>query len=82
MLQNVRRHTGLGDPPKKYYNNVAESANALIKRGVRFKENEMSKFCQEMSILLQQQKEDVDSAIINHDRVAHKFTHLEVSQDH
>ena len=42
MLQNVRRHTGLGDPPKKYYNNVAESANALIKRGVRFKENEMS----------------------------------------
>jgi hypothetical protein len=34
-----------------------------------------------MSILLQQQKEDVDSAIINHGRVAHKLTYLEVSQD-
>jgi hypothetical protein len=56
MLKDVRRHAGLGDPPEPFYNNVAESANALIKRGVNFKENEMSKFCQEMSVLVLSQK--------------------------
>ena len=83
MLQDVRRHAGLGDPPQHYYNNVPESANALIKRGVGFKEQETSKFCQEMSVLLKQQKEDVDSAVIKHGpyRVAPKFSKLEVSQD-
>ena len=83
MLQDVRRHAGLGDPPQHYYNNVPESANAVIKRAVGFKEQEMSKFCQEMTVLLKQQKEDVDSAVINHGpyHLAPKFAQLEVSQD-
>ena len=66
MLKEVRRHAGLGDPPAPFYNNVPESANAMIKRAVSFKENEMNKFCQEMNVLLLRQKEDVESAIINH----------------
>ena len=45
MLQDARQHAGLGDPPQHYYNNVSESANAVIKRGVGFKDQEMSKFC-------------------------------------
>ena len=73
----------MGDPPEPFYNNVPESVNAQIKRAVNFKENEMSKFCQEMSVLLVRQKEDVESAIINHRpyRVAQKFSKLELSPD-
>ena len=82
IMKNARRRAGLGDPPEPYYNNAAESANALIKRGVGFQENEMSKFCEEMSKLIQQQKEDVESSIINHGpyRLASKFSDLGVSQ--
>lgn len=65
MLTNVRRNAGLGDPPQPYYNNIPESANALIKRSVGFKESEVSEFCKSMSKLAMQQKEDVDSAIFN-----------------
>ena len=50
MLKEVRQHAGLGNPPSAYYNSIPESINAIIKRGVEFKESEMSKFCQEMSI--------------------------------
>lgn len=65
MLKDVRRHTGLGDPPTAYYN-IPESANAMIKRAVNFKESEMTKFCENLSTLLLQQKEDIDSSILNH----------------
>ena len=31
FLKPVRRNAGLGDPPDPYYNNIPESANALLK---------------------------------------------------
>ena len=65
MLKEARRNAGLGDPPAPYYTNIPEFANALIKRGVNFQQNEISDFCREMAILLSRQKEDVDSAVIN-----------------
>ena len=48
-----------------------------------FKEQERSKFYQEMTVLLKQQKEDVDSGVINHSPyyLALKFAQLEGSQD-
>ncbi len=51
MLKEVRGHAGLGNPPTAYYNNIPESANAMIKCRVRFKESEMTTFCKEMSTL-------------------------------
>ena len=82
MSKEVRQRAGLGNPPAPYYNNIPESANALIKQSVRFKENEMSKFCEDMKVLLSRQKADVESAILNHGpyRLASKFAHLEVPQ--
>lgn len=65
MSKKARRNAGLGDPPSAFYTNVPESANAVIKRAVKFKENEISDFVQEMSILIGQQREDVDSAVTN-----------------
>ena len=83
MLKEARRHGGLGNPPTAYYNNIPESANAMIKCGVKFKESEMASFCKEMSILLSRQKEDIESAIFNHGpyRLAPKFSCHEVSSD-
>ena len=76
IFKSERRYASLGDPPAPYYNNAAESANALIKRCVGFQKNEMSNFCEEMSKLIQQQKEDVESSIINRGllRLPPKFT--------
>ncbi|CAB4017313.1 Mitogen-activated kinase kinase kinase A [Paramuricea clavata] len=65
MSQRVRRNAGLGDPPRPYYTNDSESANAMIKRAVEFKENEISEFVREMSVLMQQQRDDVESAVFN-----------------
>ena len=62
---HARRNAGLGDPPSAYYTNDPESANAIIKRAVGFKENEISDFIQEMMVLLGQQREDVESALSN-----------------
>ncbi|CAB4022412.1 Tyrosine- kinase SPK-1, partial [Paramuricea clavata] len=82
MLKEARRNAGLGDPPIPYYTNIPESANALIKRGVNFRQNEIADFCHEMGILLSRQKEDVDSAVINKGpyRLAPAFSSFEVSQ--
>ena len=65
MAKSVRRNAGLGDPPLPYYTNDLESCNAIIKRAVQFKEKEISEFVRQMSVLLQQQKNDVESAIFN-----------------
>ncbi len=82
MSKEARQRAGLGNPPAPYYTNIPECANALIKQSVGFKENEMTKFCQEMSVMLSRQKVDVESAILNHGpyRLAPKFAHLEVPQ--
>ena len=83
MLKDVRRHAGLGDPPTAYYNNIPESANAMIKRAVNFKESEMTKFCENLSTFLLQQKEDIDSSILNHGpyRLASNFSSFQVSSE-
>ena len=83
MLKDVRRHAGLGDPPNAYNNNVPESANALIKHAVKFKENNMPRFCEEMGIFLLQQKEDIESTVISHGpySLAHEFSSFQVSPD-
>ena len=83
MSRETRVNAGLGDP-LPYFNNIPESANAMIKRAVGFNESEMSKFCNDMSTLLLRQKEDVDSAVINKGpyRLASKFRSFEVQQSY
>ena len=65
VLKSVRRNAGLGDPPVRSNDNIPESANALIKRAVGFKESEMTAFCKSLRMLVLQQKEDVDLAVFN-----------------
>ena len=65
FLKPVRRNAGLGDPPDTYYNNIPESANAIIKRAVEYEPKEMSNFITEMEGLITQQKKDCEAAVIN-----------------
>lgn len=65
MLKGVRKNAGLGDPPEAFYINVPESVNALIERNLNFKETELSDFCFKFKRVIQQQREDVRSALIN-----------------
>lgn len=48
-MADVRLNAGLGNPPEPFYTNEPESANALIKRSVQFKETEMAEFCVKMA---------------------------------
>ena len=41
MLKAAREHAGLGRPPTAYFDNIPECINAVIKRGVQFKESEI-----------------------------------------
>ena len=82
MAKSVRRNACLGEPPIPYYTNDSESCNAMIKRAVQFKENEISDFVREMSVLLQQQRNDVESAIFNKGpfKLANDFRKFYVSE--
>ena len=64
FLKPVRRNAVLGNPPDPYYNNIPESANAIIKRAVEYEPNEMSNFITEMEGLITQQKKDCGAAVI------------------
>ena len=83
MSRETRKNAGLGDPPLPFFNNIPESANAMIKRAVNFNESKMSMFCNDMSTLILSQKEDIDSAVINKGpyRLASKFQSFEVQQN-
>ena len=83
MLSDVRTNAGLGNPQVPFYTNVPESANAVIKRSVKFEENELSEFCKKISKVLLQQREDVRAAIVNRGpfRLDPKFIDLQVSQE-
>ena len=65
FLKPVRRNAGIGDPPDPCYNNIPESANAIIKRAVEYEPKEMSNFITEMEGLITQQKKDCEAAVIN-----------------
>ena len=76
-------YAGLGDPPNAYYTNIPESANAMIKHAVKFKESGMPRFCGEMRTFILQQKEDIESAVINHGpyKLAQEFSSFQVSSE-
>ena len=64
-VEECKTKCWIGKPAFAVLHKRLESANAVIKRAVGFKENEMSAFVREVAILMDQQREDVESAIIN-----------------
>ena len=83
MLRPIRLNAGLGNPPEAYYNNMPESANKVIKMGVDFRKSKMSEFNNKMEKVIQQQRRDCESAVINRGpyALADEFLHLQLSPD-
>ena len=83
MLRPIRLNAGLGNPPEAYYNNMPESANKVIKMGVDFRKSEMSEFNDKIERVIQQQRRDRESAVINRGpyALADEFLHLQMSPD-
>ena len=83
MLRPIRLNAGLGNPPEAYYNNMPESSNKVIKMGVDFRKSEMSEFNDKMEKVIQQQRRDCESAVINRGlyALADEFLHLQMSPD-
>ncbi len=81
MLSDKRQNAGLGNPPSPFYTNVPESANAVIKRTVDFKESEMSSFTLKMAQLIKRQKEDVRGALLNSGpyKLVDELSHLQLN---
>ena len=52
FLKPVRRNPGLGDPPKLYFNNLPESAYAVVKRDMDSKPSRMSHLGLKMEVLV------------------------------
>ena len=44
MLRPIQLNVSLGNPPEAYYNNMPESANKVIKMGVDFPKNLMTRW--------------------------------------
>lgn len=65
MLATVRTNAGQGDPPTPFYTNVPETANAVIKRAVNFKESEMSSFTLTNGAAYRTQKEDIKGTLLD-----------------
>lgn len=83
MLRPIRLNAGLRNPPEAYYNNMPESAKKVIKMGVDFRKSEMSEFNDKMEKVIQQQRRDCESAVINRGPYAQadEFLHLQMSPD-
>ena len=83
MLHPIRVNAGLGNPPEAYYNNMPESANEVIKIGVDFQKSEMSQFNEKMEKIIQQQRRDCESAVINRGpyALADDYLHFQMPPD-
>ena len=65
MLKPHRVHVGLGDSLDPYYTNDVESFNKVIKKQVKYKAQELPQFISLMSEMVENQKKEIEKAIVN-----------------
>ena len=62
MLTSIRQKCGLGTPPAAFTTNASESINAVLKKKVDYKRNELPRFFKE---LIEEQDAEIQKAIIS-----------------
>ena len=65
MLRPVREECGLGNPPSIFTTNASESINALLKRKLDYKKQELPVFIEKVKELVSEQRQDVERALVN-----------------
>ena len=69
MLRPVREKAGLGIPPIAFTTNTSESINAMLKRKVDYKRNDLPVFLEKVKQLIQEQDE-IEKAVISRGKYA------------
>ena len=82
MLHCVREECGLGWPPHIFTTNASENANAVLKRKVDYKRNELPVFIDKLKELVQEQQCEVERAVIgrNKYRFTEQYRFLEIPE--
>ena len=81
MLKDKCEQAGLGSPPEPFYTNDVESKNRVLKHQTEYKPQELSAFVQAMKDLLQEQKQEIEKAMIGvgEYRLISTYSDLEIS---
>lgn len=82
MLKSVRREAGLRNPPSPFTTNASESMNAILKRKVNYKKNELHVFMNHLKQLVDEQEKEIKRAVIGRGkyRFHEEYCHLEVKE--
>ena len=64
-LRETREKAGLGCPPKPYYTNSNEAMNRVLKEAVKWKKSQLPEFITKMKTVVDQQREEVEKAVIS-----------------
>jgi hypothetical protein len=82
MLQPMREDTGLGCPPASFTTNACESLNAMLKRKVNYKKNELPAFVDHLKSLIDEQERELERAVIGRGkyRFRREFQHFQVEE--
>ena len=82
MLKPVRQEAGLGVPPSSFTTNTCESINAVLKRKVDFKKNELPTFVTHLKQLAEEQEREVERAVIGRGKYqfVEQYRFLEVKE--
>ena len=82
MLQPTREDAGLGFPQASFTTNACESLNAMLKREVNYKKNELPAFVDHFKSLIDEQERELERAVIGRGRYRFRreFQHLQVEE--
>ena len=83
MLQPMREDAGLGCPPASFTTNACESLNAVLKRKVNYKKNELPAFVNHLKSLIDEQERELERAVIGRGkyRFRREFQHLQIEEE-
>ena len=83
MLKSVRKRCGLGSPPVAFTTNASESVNAMLKRKVDYRRNELPQFLHHLKALIDEQEQEIQKAVVDRAKYAllPKYKKFKKSED-
>lgn len=68
-------------PPAPFSTNASESINAMLKRKVNYKKNELPAFVQHLNEIIDEQQRELERAVVGRgNQFQDDYKHLEVSE--
>ena len=82
MIRSVREGCGLGCPPDIFTTNASESINAILKRKVDYKRNQLPEFVDIFKEVIDDQRCELERAVVGRGKYLFRqaYSHLQVSE--